>query len=310
MTSLLSSSMKVEDVAKYPRPATTTPGMIRFSSDGTKLYYLANNDAGQTTSRNLFTHNLSTYEKKQLISPPSTDTEANLSLEEKLRRERARQLSTGVTSYQISNSKLKYVMIPLQGSLYVQDLGTGPGSTSLRLVFDKTSTGAAGPAIDARLSPDGSRLAFVQDSELYIVPITSFGQAPAAAVQVTTGARGNGKTNGLADFIAQEEMDRYRGYWWSPCSTRICFEQVEEGHIPKYNIMHQGKETVVEETHHYPFAGAINPRVEVGVIDVTTLSDQKDDYPAVVWMQLSKCFPDLKQDIYLARIHWTSTGIR
>lgn len=45
------------------------------------------------------------------------------------------------------------------------------------------------------------------------------------AVQVTDGARGTGKTNGVADFLAGEEMDRYDGFWWSPDATRIAFER-------------------------------------------------------------------------------------
>lgn len=238
------SSFELEDVAKYPRPATTVPGAIRFSPDNKSIYYLANADQGKTTVRNLFTHDItSNFKKTQLISPPSTDTEANLSLEEKLRRERARQLSTGVTSYQVSSaSGTNYVMVPLQGSLYVQDLNTeGEGSKVLRCIFDKTTTGASGPAIDPCISPDGSRVAFVQEDELYVVTITPAGSPPSPAIQVTTGARGNGFTNGLADFIAQEEMDRYRGFWWSPCGQYICFEKVEEGHIPKYNIMQIGR---------------------------------------------------------------------
>ena len=304
------SNFKLEDVAGIPRPATTIPGAIRFAPDGKSLFYLANADEGKTTARNLFSHDItSTFERKQLISPPSADTEANLSLEEKLRRERARQLSTGVTSYHVSssNKQAQYIMIPLQGDLYVQDIGEeSPGANVLRLVFDKQSTGAAGPAIDPRLSPDGSRIAFVQDSELYVVAVPSFGQPTSVAVQVTTGARGMGKTNGLADFIAQEEMDRYVGYWWSPCGTRICFEQVSESHIPTYQIMHQGKETVVSENHHYPFAGKVNPKVSLGVIDVTNVTS--GEMPEVTWMKLSECFGAAGDDIYLARVHWNATA--
>ena len=308
------ASFALDDVARYPRPATAVPSSIKFSPDQKSIYYLANNDNGTTTARDLFTHDVSsTFAKTQLITPPSADTEANLSLEEKLRRERARQLSTGVTSYQISaTSTTKYVMIPLQGSLYVQDLETA--TKELRCIFDKTSTGAAGPAIDPILAPNGSRVAFVQDSELYIVDILPLGTPASPAVQVTTGARGHGKTNGLADFIAQEEMDRYRGFWWSPCGTYLCFEQVEEGHIPKYNIMHQGKDTVVSEDHHYPFAGQINPKVELGVINVSSVSPLVEskqttaDFPPVTWMSLSTIFPD-KNDIYLARVHWNATAI-
>lgn len=47
-----------------------------------------------------------------------------------------------------------------------------------------------------------------------------------APVQLTFGGRSNGVTHGLADFVAQEEMDRYRGFWWSLDSSSIAFTEV------------------------------------------------------------------------------------
>ena len=47
-------------------------------------------------------------------------------------------------------------------------------------------------------------------------------------------------TNGLADFIAQEEMNRYEGYWIKPDNKLVAFTEVDEAHIPVYPIVHQG----------------------------------------------------------------------
>ena len=114
--------------------------------------------------------------------------------------------------------------------------------------------------------------------------------------------------NGLADFVAQG-MDRYRGFWWAPNGKKIAYEQVDESHIPVYRILHQGKDSVgdgAQEDHRYPFAGAGNPKVKLGVVDVpdklpTTLSDLSDEqdlsYPTV-WMDLGS-----DEDIYLARVN-------
>ena len=224
-----------EDVAAIPRPATICPGSVAFSPSDDALFYLAAGAPG-STNRNLFSHAVGgegSSERVQLVRPPALDTEETLSAEEKLRRERMRQMSTGVTSYTVAKTAVQpYVLVPMQGDLYVQDLGEGPGAATLRLVFDKTSTGASGGAIDAQLSPDGTRVAFVQDKEVYVARVSAHGEAPHKAIQVTSGARGCGKMNGLADFIAQEEMDRYRGFWWSPCGTRIAFEQVDEAPAP------------------------------------------------------------------------------
>jgi len=63
------------------------------------------------------------------------------------------------------------------------------------------------------------------DGEIYGVSVAA-GVAGEAPARLTFGARENGMSNGLADFVAQEEMDRYRGFWWSPDSRKIAYTQV------------------------------------------------------------------------------------
>ena len=206
------------------------------------------------------------------MQPPGLDTEENLSLEEKLRRERQRLLATGIQVYSWSGQATQSngggrILVPLQGNIYVQDLD-GEGKGVFRKVFDKTSTGREGGAIDAQLSPDGTMVGFVQEAEIYVVKICDpLAAEMCPAVQITFDARGSGKMNGLADFVAQEEMDRYRGFWWAPNGKKIAYEQVDESHIPVYRILHQGKDSVgagAQEDHRYPFAGAGNPKGKVG----------------------------------------------
>lgn len=120
------------------------------------------------------------------------------------------------------------MLIPIANDLYVHD------KNGLRLVVD----GSQQPAIiDPKLSPDGCYIAYVQDAELHCVP-TEGAQGPR---RLTFDARGRpGITNGLAEFIAQEEMDRCEGFWWSNDSRFIAFTQVDESHIPSFYISHSG----------------------------------------------------------------------
>ena len=116
--------------------------------------------------------------------------------------------------------------------------------------------------------------------------------------QLTHGARESGKTNGLAEYLAQEEMGRPSGFCWSPDSRWIAFEEVDERHIPVYRIAHQGKQSTGEkaqEDHHYPFAGSANACVRLGVISI--------EGGEPVWMDLGE-----EQDIYLARFQWLPDG--
>ncbi len=67
----------------------------------------------------------------------------------------------------------------------------------------------------------------------------------------------------MAEFIAQEEMDRDTGYWWSPDESRIAYARVDESPVAitkRYEI-NAADITIVEQ--RYPFAGGPNVRVEV-----------------------------------------------
>ena len=111
------------DAATYPRPCTAIPTSVRFSPDGSFIGFLHSGDGSLT--QQFFSFDLETKTTQQYVQPPDEkgNTEANLSLEEKLRRERQRQLGVGVTSYlwtSCDGAKSR-LLIPLRGNLYLQD---------------------------------------------------------------------------------------------------------------------------------------------------------------------------------------------
>ena len=273
----------IEAVAQMPAPGMTAPVDIQFSPDDARVTYLHSPDHSLT--RQLFAYDTKSGETRLLVQPPGGGvTEESLSLEEKLRRERARQLGLGITQYFWARQGSRLI-VPLGGEVYVAE---GPGEPLRKLVDC-----LAGPALDAQLSPDAEWVAYVQNAEVYAVPFA--GGEPR---QATRGARGTGKTNGLAEFVAQEEMDRKRGFWWSPDSRRIAYEEVDETHIPVYRILHQGKDVTgdsAQEDHRYPFAGRPNARVRLGVVAI--------DHDEPVWMDLGGY-----EDGYLARVDWLPDG--
>lgn len=253
-----------------------TPTSFAFSPDDTLITYL--HSAEGTLHQQLYAFAPATGQRWQLVVPPDAgDQEETLSLEEKLRRERSRSLALGVTRY-AWNGPSGRLLLPLADAVYVQD---GPDSPLRVLVED------GAPVLDPQFSPDGQFVAYVQDAELYVVP--SSGGAPQ---QLTHGARGTGRVHGLAEYIAQEEMGRAHGFWWSPDSRWLAFAEVDETHIPVYRIMHQGQDVVGEgaqEDHHYPFAGQANAVVRLGVVPAAG--------GATVWL-------DLGSAEYLARVTW------
>ena len=280
--------LPLEDAAAYPLPGLVHPQSLGFTPDDAALTYLRSPERSLT--RQLYRRDLATGAESLLVTPPGGGvTEENLSLEEKLRRERQRVRELGVTSYAWAKEGTT-LLVPLTGDVYVQAGVDGP----LRLLVDHSEGSGGKPVLDPQLSRDGRKVAYVQDDELYVVAVE--GGAP---TQRTRGARGTGKTHGLAEYIAQEEMGRDHGFWWSWDGARLAFTEVDETHIPGFRIMHSGKDTAGEgaqEDHAYPFAGAANAKVRLGVVAAAG-SD------AVTWMDLGD---DPEQ--YLARVQWLPDG--
>jgi dipeptidyl-peptidase-4 len=275
------------DVASLPQPGFNLAESIRFSPDDTFLTYLRS--PNQTLTRQLYAYNIQT-EKEFVYAEPGANngkTEDNLSMEEKLRRERQRQLITGITRYQWAKNKSQSLMlIPIGSDLYIHD------GKELRLLVNGSNQP---PIIDPKLSPDGSFVAYVQDCELYCVSTTTTSAEPR---QLTFDARGHpNKTNGLAEFIAQEEMERSEGFWWSDNSHFIAFTQVDESNVPIFRISHSGSDypDLIEE-HRYPFAGKANVQVTVGIIDLT---DDNKTIPNIYWIDLNSF-----NDYYIARVNF------
>ncbi|WP_420628067.1 DPP IV N-terminal domain-containing protein [Candidatus Leptofilum sp.] len=272
-------NIELNDIVQFPLPGMNMPGSLKFAPDGRSLTYLFSPEGGLV--RQLYAYDLESGTSRLLIAPSAeSGSEENLSLEEKLRRERLRQRELGITQYQWS-PKTGHMLIPQPDGLYIFE---GEGEALRPLL-----TNPAKPIQDARFSPDGQWVSFVQDAELYVMLAT--GGEPQ---QITSGVRGTGKTNGLAEYIAQEELGRRRGYWWSPDSQTLAFVEVDKAHIPVYRIMHQGKDAVGEaaqEDHRYPFAGMPNAKVRLGVVSYTS--------GAVQWLDLGD-----NEDIYLARVNW------
>ncbi|MEO7003406.1 MAG: DPP IV N-terminal domain-containing protein [Ktedonobacterales bacterium] len=283
-----SPRFSVADIAAFPGPGMVVPNHFAFSHDnGDVIYLLA---SGEHAAQHMYALDLTTGATRVVVAPPAGGVqEEKLSLEEELRRQRIRMLATGVTSFSLAGAADR-MLIPVNGAIYVRD-GLGADATLRLIVESDSQTPLAMPA----LSPDGEQIAFVRDAELYVV--AAAGGAPQ---QITSGARGTGKTNGLAEYVAQEELHRTEGFWWSADSRSIAYTEVDETHIPLYRIAHQGGDVpgeTAEEAHRYPFAGQANAVVRLAVISALG--------GAPVWMDLEY---DDDEEIYLFEVFWRADG--
>lgn len=279
MTDPSAHPVPIEAVARYPLPGTAIPTSIQFSPAGDLTYLYSPADS---LVQDLYVHDLPSGTRRKVFTPPEGGaTEANLSPEEKLRRERLRMRSLGVTRYRWAKTANRLV-VPLLGDLWVQD-GV---EAEARKVVDTEGK----PALDPRFSPDGDALAYVRGGEVFVV---SLDDGTPQQVSPTTAS---GRTHGEAEYIAQEEMDRTAGFWWAKTGERIAYTEVEERHIPVFRIAHHGRDTVSHEDHRYPFAG--QPNARVGLFVAAASGEAR---PLALDLRTSGIAED--DDFYLARVH-------
>lgn len=217
---------------------------------------------------------------KELLTPEALlkGGEEHLTVEEKARRERMRVSARGFTSYGLSEDGSK-LLVSLSGKLYVVDRASGK-STEL-----KTGEGV----IDPRFSPDGQQVAYVRGHDLYRVDLATNQEQ-----RVTTGGTPE-KPHGLAEFVAQEEMHRFTGYWWSPDAKWIAYEESDTSGVEKFTVVDVMHPERGGDTFPYPRPGKANAKVRLGVTPVTGGN--------TVWAQW-----DAEKYPYLATVVWPKGG--
>ncbi len=201
-----------EDVAAVPQPGLAQPVDFQFSPDDRLITFLYSPDRSRT--RQLYAFDVAAGTRGLFLEPPSEGaTDENVPLQEALRRERARQWGGGVTDYAWAEHAPR-LLVPLPDGVYVQD------DQGLRKVIEG---GAQDCRNVARRQPNRVRAGRG--------PVGGSGRGRRAP-SVDRGAQVQGVTRGLAEFVAAEEMDRHRGFWWSNDGSRIAFTEVDERHIP------------------------------------------------------------------------------
>ncbi len=274
-----SGTLTLARVFANPDLSGAQPRALRLSPDG-RLVTLLRARADEKERFDLWAIDTTTGAERMLVDSKTVGSGAELSEAEKMQRERSRiGGSRGIVAYDWAPDG-RSILVPLDGDLFMARLD---GSTA-RLT--DTPDGELNPVV----SPRGTAISFVRDQNLFVQPLTPGGVAKA----ITTD--GGGTVHwGEAEFVAQEEMDRRTGYWWSPDERHIAVQRFDEAPVkvvPRAAIGAAG--TRIYE-QRYPAAGTPNVLVDLYVM--------KSDGTGAVKVNLG-----IERDIYLARVDWTPDG--
>ena len=119
-----------------------------------------------------------------------------------------------------------------------------------------------------------------------------FDLATGKETPLTTGGSAR-RTHGLAEFVAQEEMNRHSGYWWSPDSRYLAYEEADADGVETWHVADPIHPEQEPQPTFYPRPGKANVKVRLGVIPAGG--------GTTVWVDW-----DALKYPYLASVHWGS----
>lgn len=138
-------------------------------------------------------------------------------------------------------------------------------------------------------SPDGKKIAFARENNLYVYDITT-----KEIVALTNDGKKNSIINGITDWVYEEEFAFVRAFDWSKDSKKVAFIRFDESQVPEFSMSIFKKDLYpTVETFKYPKAGEKNSEVSLHIYDVASKGTQK--------VNLSQY-----SDFYIARMQWTN----
>jgi dipeptidyl-peptidase-4 len=268
--------------ARTQRFTLGAPRDITVSADGERVMFLRSS-SGTDPVNALWVLDVANGSER-LVGDPlvllNDGTNNDLPPMERARRERSREGAGGITSYATDGAG-KVAAFALGGRMFVAGLLTG-----LTRPLD-----VAGPVFDPRPDPTARRIAYASGRLLCIGELDGTwrvlaGGDPAEADTVSWGS---------ADFIAAEEMHRFRGYWWSPDGSSIAACRVDTSPVDEWVIADPANPDHPVKTVRYPSAGTNNATVSLHLLG---LNGSRTD---VDWDQ--EFFP------YISSVEWTRAGL-
>jgi len=270
--------LTLERLFASPSLSGPTPRLLRLSPDG-RLATLLRNRSDDRDRYDLWAVDTATGQARMLVDSSRVGSGAALSEEEMMRRERARLAGVrGIVNYAWSPDG-RAILVPLDGDLYLAGL-----DGAVRRITNTPET-----ELDAQVSHTGRYLSFVRGQNLYVVGADGSGE------RRLTEDGGGTISWGSAEFVAQEEMKRNTGHWWSPDDAWLAVARGDESPVHIVTRTAIGADGTRVYQQRYPAAGTPNALVDLYVM--------RPDGSGRVKVDLGE-----DPDIYLARVNWRADG--
>jgi dipeptidyl-peptidase-4 len=268
------------DVVSFPRLRARTKGFtlghprtVSVHAGGARVLFLRS-AGGDDARTGLFVLDLPDGGERAVIEPATDD---RLSAAERARRERVRETASGVVSYAADDAG-RIVAVVLAGALHVADVDAG----TVRALE------VPGSCFDPRPDPTGEHVAYASDGDLRVVSADGSGDRQLVGGEPETVSWGR------AEYAATEEMNRYRGYWWSPDGTGLLAARVDEAAVHQRWIADPSHPDRAPTVVRYPAAGTPNADVTLWLL---SLDGERRE---IRW--------DRDRFPYLGRVSWTGAG--
>ena len=254
------------------------PRNFTIGADGRRVAFLRTR-GGSDPVACLWLLDMTTGTERLLVDPATLgDVTDDVPSEERARRERAREASSGIVRY-AGDRALHRIVFDAGGRVFVVDVSSG----STRALPVRT------PAVDPRLDPAGTAVAYVSGGALRVIAADGSGDRTLAEPESAD------VTYGLAEFVAAEEMGRQEGYWWAPDGTRLAVARADVSPVQRWYIADPANPGSRPLEIAYPVAGTANALVSLEIVDL------RGHRVAVRW--------DERFVEYLAAVQWSPHGL-
>jgi dipeptidyl-peptidase-4 len=234
------------------------PDGFTISADGRTVLFLRSR-AGDDPVTCLWALDVRDGQERLLADPDHVTGGAadDLPEEERTRRERARDVGSGIVSY-AADEAAGLAVFALSGELWTVQTATG--------LIRRLAT--AGPAVDPLPDPTGRRIAYVCGGALRVA------EADGSADRALAEPSGPDVGFGLAEHVAAESMGRRRGYWWAPDGTRLLAARVDSAAVERWYITDPAEPAQPPRAVRYPVAGTANAEVTLWIIGLDGVRTQ------------------------------------